>query len=79
MNDFSKVSWKPVGIIQINRQHVVWTARIASDSPLLSAMTAPPSSDNNSFMGSGINGVPLVPVTGEPTTSNASSAPNLIH
>ncbi|MFA6494951.1 MAG: hypothetical protein WC246_01490 [Candidatus Paceibacterota bacterium] len=39
VNDFSKVSWKPAGTIQINRQHLVWTAQIASDSPLLSVMS----------------------------------------
>lgn len=79
VSDFSKVSWKPVGVIQINRQHVVWTARIASDSPLLSAMTPQPSSNDHSYTGPGMNEIPLMPGAGGDATSSASSVPNLIH
>ena len=72
VSDFAKVSWKPVGIIQLNRQHVVWTARIASDSPLIAAMNnQAPAGGTASESG----GLPLPPSGNSASTSSASSVP----
>jgi hypothetical protein len=80
INDFSKVSWKPEGTIKINREHIVWTAPIASDSPLLSAMHSLEASGADSYSGPAINSLPLVPATnGGAAASSASSAPAVAH
>lgn len=72
ISDFSKVSWKPVGSIQLNRQHVVWTARIASDSPLIAAMNAPAPAGGTA---SGLENLPFSPPENNAPSSSASSVP----
>ena len=79
VNDFSKTSWKPQGTIRINGRHVVWTARIASDSPLISAMAAGSLPNGGSSVGSGVNGVPFVSDISQGTASSASSTPGPAH
>lgn len=40
INDFSAVLWKPEGTLRLNREHIVWVAPIAADSPLISQINA---------------------------------------
>jgi len=79
VNDFSKASWKPQGTIRINSRHVVWTARIASDSPLISAMVAGSLPGGGSSVESGINPVQLVPDVHQGTASSGPLAPGPAH
>lgn len=72
VSDFSKASWKPAGSIQLNRQHVVWTVRIASDSPLIAAMNAQPQAGGSVPESGGL--LPASP-GGSASTSGTSSVP----